>query len=107
MVECPARIETEDAVIIVTGWLRVAPGERAGYLAGCRDVVLAARSAPGCRDFHLSADPLELDRVNVVERWDTVDDVEAFRGSGPSGAQQAAIIEAEVVQYEVRSAERL
>lgn len=94
-------------MIIVSGWLKVAPGERAAYLDGCRVVIEAARSAPGCRDFHLSADPLEPDRINVVERWDSVADVEAFRGSGPSGEQQAAILDAEVVQYEVVAAQAL
>jgi quinol monooxygenase YgiN len=94
-------------MIIVSGWLKVAPGERAAYLHGCRVVMEAARSSPGCRDFHLSADPIEPDRINVVERWDSVADVEAFRGSGPSGDQQAAILDAEVVQYEVASAQPL
>jgi quinol monooxygenase YgiN len=94
-------------MIIVSGWLKVEPGERAAYLTACRDVIVAARAAPGCRDFHLSADPIEPDRINVLERWDSVADVEAFRGSGPSGEQRAAILEAEVVQYETSSAQPL
>lgn len=91
-------------MIIVMGWLRVAADDRDGYLSGCRPVVEAARLAPGCAEFHLSADPIEGDRINVVERWESVDDVEAFRGTGPSPDQQAAILDAEVVQYEVSSA---
>lgn len=94
-------------MIIVTGWLRVEPGDRATYLAGCRDVVVAARAAPGCVDFHLSADPIEPGRINVVERWETAAAVEAFRGSGPSGEQQAQILDARVVQYETSSAQPL
>ena len=46
-------------MIIVSGWLRLAAEERAAYLNGCRDVIIAARSAEGCLDFHLSADPIE------------------------------------------------
>lgn len=91
-------------MIIVTGWLRVAPEDRDSYLEGCRPVVEAARAAPGCSEFHLSADPIEGDRINVVERWASVDEVEAFRGAGPSDDQQVAILDAEVVQYEVTAA---
>jgi quinol monooxygenase YgiN len=91
-------------MIIVMGWLRVAAEDRDAYLAGCRPVIEAARGATGCAEFHVSADPIQLDRINVVERWETVGDVEAFRGSGPSTEQQAAILDAEVVQYEVSSA---
>ncbi len=91
-------------MIIVMGWLRVAADDRDAYLAGCRPVVEAARAAPGCAEFHLSADPIEDDRINVVERWASVADVEAFRGSGPSDDQQTAILGAEVVQYEVTAA---
>ena len=91
-------------MIIVMGWLQVAAEDRDAYLAGCRPVIEAARAAPGCAEFHLSADPIQDDRINVVERWETVGDAEAFRGSGPSGEQQAAILDARVVQYEVSSA---
>ncbi len=91
-------------MIIVRGWLRVAAEERAAYLAGCRAVIEAARAAPGCGEFHLSADPIQQDRINVVERWASVGDVEAFRGSGPSDDQQSSILDAEVVQYEVTAA---
>jgi quinol monooxygenase YgiN len=90
-------------VIIVSGWIRVAPAERAAYLEGCGEVVRAARAAPGCQDFHLSADPIEDDRINVYEAWVSVAAVEAFRGDGPSGDQQAQITGASVAQHEVAS----
>lgn len=88
-------------MIIVAGWLRVDPADRQPYLDGCRSVVEAARAAPGCLDFHLSADPIDPTRINVYERWADLSSVEEFRGSGPSGEQQAAITGAQVEQYEV------
>jgi quinol monooxygenase YgiN len=91
-------------MIIVMGWLRVDAADRDAYLAGCRPAIEAARAAPGCAEFHLSVDPIDDDRINVVERWTSVAAVEAFRGSGPSDDQQAAILDAEVVQYEVTAA---
>jgi quinol monooxygenase YgiN len=88
-------------MIIVAGYLRTDPDERAGYLAGCIEVARAARAAEGCIDFHLSADPIEPDRINIFEQWKSVEAVEAFRGSGPSDDHQAAITEASVTQYEI------
>ena len=88
-------------MIIVSGSIHVDEGERDGYLAGCREVILAARAADGCLDFHLSADPIEPDRINVYEQWETVAAVEAFRGSGPSDDQSATITSATVSQHEI------
>jgi len=94
-------------VIIVSGPIHVDPSERDGYLAECRAVIEQARQAPGCLDFHLSADPLDAGRINVYEQWATVAEVDAFRGSGPSGDQTAAIRSASVVQHEVASSHAL
>ena len=88
---------------IVAGWIQVEPAARASYLESCVDVVVAARAAPGCIDFHLAADPIEPGRINVFEQWASVDAVEAFRGSGPSDDQQDLILAAHVEQHEVAS----
>ena len=90
-------------MIIVSGWLRLDVGMRRQYLEGCLPVVEAARQAPGCLDFHLSADPIEDDRINVFERWEDVESVERFRGDGPADHQQAAILDARVDQHEIAS----
>ncbi len=91
-------------MIIVAGPIHLDPAEREGYLDGCREVIEAARAADGCLDFHLAADPVDPGRINVFERWETVEAVEAFRGSGPSDEQGAAILGAAVVQYEIATA---
>ena len=93
--------------IIVSGWLRVDEAERDRYLAGCHEVIVTARSTEGCIDFHLSADPIEPDRINVYERWESIAAVEAFRGSGPSGEQAATIRDASMWQHEVASSTKL
>jgi len=92
-------------MIIVSGTLHV--NDRDRYLASCDEVIRLARAAPGCVDFHLSADRLEPDRINVFEQWETVADVEAFRGSGPGDDQSAAIRDAAVDQHEIGSTTRL
>jgi quinol monooxygenase YgiN len=94
-------------VIIVSGPIHVDPDERDAYLAGCRTVIEQARRAPGCVDFHLTADPLEAGRINVFEQWESVEAVEAFRGAGPSDEQGAAIRSAAVFQHEIASSQAL
>ncbi len=91
--------------MIVAGHLIVVRERRDDYLAGCADVVEQARSAPGCLDFALSADLVDPGRINVFERWSSRGAVEAFRGSGPEGAQADMIVSASVSEFDV-SAER-
>jgi quinol monooxygenase YgiN len=97
----PSERTKEALVVIVAGHLVVDPRERDDYLAGCVEVVRQARRAPGCLDFSLSADLLEPGRVNIFERWESVAAVQAFRGSGPSGEQGAAIQTASVAEYDI------
>ena len=78
-------------MIIVSGSIRTDPAARDEYVAGCREVIEQARRAPGCVDFHITADPIELDRINIYEQWASVADVEAFRGSGPSSERRPSL----------------
>lgn len=88
-------------MVIVAGELLVDPARREAYLAGCVAVVEQARRTPGCLDFSITADLLDPGRINVFERWDTREAVEAFRGSGPSEEQGAEIIGASVAEYDI------
>jgi quinol monooxygenase YgiN len=88
-------------MLIVAGHLIVDPGRRAAFLKDAATAVRLARAAHGCLDFSLSADLLDPGRINILERWESREDVVAFRGSGPSGEQQAAILDAQVAEYEV------
>ena len=92
---------------IIAGHLSVVPERRDEYLSKCTDAVLAARSAPGCIDFALSADLLQPERVNVFECWQDVASVEAFRGSGPDDELTELITGADVSQHEVVSSVQL
>jgi quinol monooxygenase YgiN len=88
-------------VVIVAGYVVVDPEQRDDYLSGCAEVVRQARRTAGCLDFSISADLLEPGRVNVFERWESQAAVEAFRGSGPSDEQGAAIRAGSVAEYDV------
>lgn len=94
-------------MVIVAGHIIVDPQERATYLEGCVGIVRAARSAQGCLDFAISADPVEPGRLNIFERWESRAAIEEFRGSGPSDEQGAAMREAVVAEYDVMHARNL
>ncbi len=88
-------------MVIVSGHLRVAVADRERYLVDCVAVVEQARAADGCLDFVLGADLVDPGRINILERWRSRTDVEAFRGDGTSGEQAAAILAASVAEYDV------
>jgi len=95
-------------VIIIAGHLLVDAAERARYLAAVGDVAAQARQAPGCHDFVQSADPLDPERINIYERWDSDEDLAAFRASGDESAEQAPtpdVIGAEVAKYRISAVE--
>ena len=88
-------------MVIVAGHVTVEPEQRASYLAGCVSVVEQARAAAGCLDFAITADLVDPGRVNIFERWESQAAVEAFRGSGPSDDQGAAMLAASVAEYNI------
>jgi quinol monooxygenase YgiN len=92
-------------MIIIAGKLYVDAGSRQSYLDGCRKAIEMARAAPGCLDFTLSADPIEPDRINVFERWESDEDLERFRGAGPDEEQAVQIRAAEVNRFRISSVE--
>ncbi len=92
-------------MLIIAGWLQVDPEARLRYLAGCAEVVTLARAAPGCLDFALTADLLDPARINVYERWNSDDELHAFRGSGPDSGQTEQIRAAEVLKYRISATE--
>lgn len=96
-----------DETLIVSGHLIVDATTRDDYVRDCVPIVQAARTAPGCLDFAISADPVDPARVNILERWRSLDDVEAFRGSGLDDGQQDAIRSADVRQCRVTDEQRL
>jgi quinol monooxygenase YgiN len=92
-------------VLIIAGWLMVAPSDRAAFLAANADVVGQARRATGCLDFVQAADPLDPGRINIFERWDTEDHLLAFRGVGQPESDSPPIQSADVKRYVIAAIE--
>ena len=87
-------------MVIVAGYITVEPQQRDAYLASCVSVVEQARGTAGCLDFAITADLIDPGRVNIFERWESQAAVDAFRGSGPSDEQGAAMRSASVAEYD-------
>jgi quinol monooxygenase YgiN len=92
-------------VIIVAGSLRVAADDRERYLAAVADVARVARDAPGCLDFVQAADPLDPERINVYERWESDADVERFRTSGGPELELPPLRSGDVHRFRIASVE--
>ncbi len=90
-------------MLIVSGRIYVREGMREQFLASSTEAILQARQAPGCRDFIVAADPIESDRVNVYEEWDSEEQLRAFRGSGPDEDLSAVIKQATVSKHHISS----
>lgn len=90
-------------MIIVAGRIEIAPGRRDGFVLASSEAVVAAREAPGCLDFSVTADSVDPNRVNVLERWESAAELQAFRGEGPGEDLSADIVGADVSRYEISS----
>ena len=90
-------------MIIVSGRLYLHPGTIQKFLAASMEAVAQARRSPGCRDFVVAADPLEPDRVNVYEEWESEEDLLKFRGEGPDSDMWSSIARASVFRHLVSS----
>lgn len=90
-------------MFIVSGMIFVRPGKRQKLLSLSADAITKARATAGCVDFAVSADPIEADRVNVYEAWESEDALPRFRGEGPSKRMLSLIVGAEVARDRVAS----
>ncbi len=90
-------------MIIVSGKIYVRPGARHEFLASSLEAVVQARRSRGCRDFVVSADSIEPDRVNVYEEWESEEALLTFRGAGPGEDLSSSIVRADVARHVVAS----
>jgi quinol monooxygenase YgiN len=90
-------------MIIVSGRIYVRPGARQAFLTSSLEAVAQARGAPGCRDFVVAADPIEPDRVNVYEEWESEEALLTFRGGGPDQDLSSSIVRADVSRHLISS----
>lgn len=95
-------------MIIIAGHLRVAAAERDLHLTAVDGVAAQARQSPGCYDFVQSADPIDSERINIYERWDSDEALMSFRTFGTDETEPRAlpdILGAEVAKYRIAAVE--
>jgi len=90
-------------MIIVSGKIYVRPGTRQEFVKLSTVAVTQARRTKGCLDFIVAADPIEDDRVNVYEEWESEEALLRFRGDGPGQDLSSSIVRAKVVRHVVAS----
>jgi Antibiotic biosynthesis monooxygenase len=69
----------EAPMLIIAGKVYVDPQERDKWVEAHYDVIKRARAAPGCLDLYVSADPVEADRVNIFELWESEERLAGWR----------------------------
>jgi quinol monooxygenase YgiN len=90
-------------MLIVSGRIYVSPGAREKFVTSSAEAVVGARAYPGCRDFVVAADPIDPDRVNVYEEWESEEALLAFRSAGLDSSLSSSIVRAEVARHVVSS----
>jgi quinol monooxygenase YgiN len=88
-------------MIIVAGRLGIRAGARETFLALSSEAIVQARRTLGCHDFVVAADPLDPDRVNVYEAWESREALDKFRADGPGDELSAYILSAQIEEYTV------
>lgn len=66
-------------MIIIAGHLLVDAAVRDEFVAAHRELVTRARAFPGCLDLAITADPVQPDRVNTFELWQSTEALTAWR----------------------------
>lgn len=92
-------------MIIVAGALYVHADERDEYLRATSAVNEMARAARGCLDFVQAADPLDPERINVFERWDSDEALMRFRGNAAPELDAPSLTSADVHKYRISAVE--
>lgn len=77
--------------VIVAGWVTADPEERDEIVESFKDLVIRARSAPGCLDVAISADPVDPGRINNFEFWRSEEDLNSWRAVSPLRRQLSSV----------------
>ena len=88
--------------VIVAGWIAVDPRKRGEVVESFKDMVLRARSAPGCLDFAMTADPVDSDRINLFEFWQSEKDLNSWRTVAKHPKKIAPMLRMEVQKHVIQ-----
>jgi quinol monooxygenase YgiN len=66
-------------MLIISGKVYVDGNARDAIVDAFADLIARARAHPGCLDLVIAADPIEHDRLNNYERWESEEALAAWR----------------------------
>ena len=89
-------------MLIVAGTGYVDPDHRDALLQGLAPALRRARTAPGCLDYVVAADPIEPDRVNIYERWESEPHLTAHLAAvADTAPPMPEVRSVDIVRYEI------
>jgi len=88
-------------LILVVGKLEILDGKRDELVVRSQESVVAARSTAGCLEFAVSADPLDINRVNIHEEWMSKTALDEFRNNGPTDDLFDLVVSFSVKEHEI------
>ena len=87
--------------IIVAGKLILKSGFRDTFIEQSREAILMARSNSACGAFSVSPDPIDSNRVNIFEKWQTRSALHAFRSEGLDSDIFSLVESFDVQEYDI------
>ena len=78
-------------MIVVTGYLTIAPEQRAAAEAAIATLVPLTEAEEGCLTYRYAADLLAPERINIVEQWESEEAMTAHMGAPHFAAFMEAI----------------
>jgi quinol monooxygenase YgiN len=102
-------------MMIVQGVFSVNPDERERFLEASVEGIRSSRQEAGCLEYVFAADPVDLGRVVLSERWESMEHLQqhlqsqsAQRGNAAQGAAARPVpLSHEVTLYEVATSRPL
>ena len=89
--------------VLVAGKLRLKKGKRDEFIEKSCEAVMQARRLIDCQDFSVSPDPIDENRVNIFEKWNSPEALTKFRNSGPDNDFFSLVESFDVNEYEINT----
>ena len=91
-------------MLIIAGYLELDPEQRDAFVDAHQDLVRRGRQASGCLDLAISPDPINPARVNNFERWESREQLNAWRRVANAPDTGIAIKDADMLEFTVADA---
>ncbi len=88
--------------VIVAGWYTIDPKRRDEVVENFKALLLRARSAPGRLDFAITADPVDSNRINIFEFWQSEKDLNSWRAVANPPKEITPMLRMEVQKHVIQ-----